>query len=1006
MKKLIQDLSEKNKQLKDVSKPVFFRLSNSDEAHSLNKLLIENKHIKIYDELLGQLEELVKSKNPKIRFTKEGLTEAALRHLGKTPQEEYGVWVYYPWSDVLIHILDEQEFVEVRTNRNQYKITPEEENLLFTKKIGVIGLSVGKAIAMTIAMERICGELRIADFDIIELSNLNRIQTGVQNFGIKKTVVVAREIAEIDPFLKVTLFSDGLTEENIDDFFLKDGKLDVCVEVCDGLYTKIFARQKAKAFGIPVVMNSSDRGTTDIERYDLHPDMSMLHGLIDHLDLNLVKQAKTNEEKVPYLLPMLGVETSSTRLKASMLEIEQTITTWPQLASGVILGGGVVTDVCRRILLNQFHDSGRYFVDIEDIIFDKDRAKPIETKLILSDSISDNEMLNIIKDYNMPDLDGQLLVDEKSIKELISSACMAPSGANIQSWQWVHYGKSIYLFRDDVYTAGLLDCKNTTSINGLGAASENLVLKAHEMKLEVITEVLPNLTEKSKLIAIFRFFEKSNTLYADRFEPHVCDELVSIIPLRMTNRNIVERKKISIERLTPLRKLAQTIEGADLILIDDEKLMYEIGEVTAKVDRMRIMHKGGHDDFHGEVRWNEEHVNEMLNGVDLLGTVDLTPTELAGWTVVKNWNVVNHLNEWKLGTGLEKIQRKNVASASALGLLTIPRFTNNDFFMAGRALERVWLAANKDNIAVHPASLSTLIFNTLVYADNNGFTDYMEEEARALRKDFEKLFGLDNTKVDVLLLRFFISGPPKTMNDKINIKIKVFRAIDEPELCQQYLVGHREVLEVYGISKITSNNDDWTLNPKVYVITAESISNKELLCGIRVIKVGGTQPLPVESAIGNLDKRIYELVKEHAIGGAGELCGLWNSRKVAGKGLSFLLTRMGISILNQLEINTMFGICAELTLPMFKGVGFEIEKTLGNNGTFYYPRVDLLAYALIMKNTISLECANPEEREKIFELRKILQQKIFEKGPKGELYIEYNLSIPQSWVNTNNLEVI
>ena len=127
------------------------------------------------------------------------------------------------------------------------------------------------------------------------------------------------------------------------------------------------------------------------------------------------------------------------------------------------------------------------------------------------------------------------------------------------------------MFRDDVYKAGLLDCKNTTSINGLGAATENLVLKAHELKLEVITEVLPNLDENSKLIAVIRFFDNIDPKFANKFESHVCDDLVSTIPLRLTNRNIVERKKIEIERLLVLKKLAQTVEGADLIIIDDEK---------------------------------------------------------------------------------------------------------------------------------------------------------------------------------------------------------------------------------------------------------------------------------------------------------------------------------------------------------------------------------------------------------------------------------------------------
>ena len=86
------------------------------------------------------------------------------------------------------------------TNDASRSASPEEKETLSKKKIGIIGLSVGQSIALTIAMERTCGELRIADFDILELSNLNRIRAGLPNLGIAKTIVVAREIAEIDPW--------------------------------------------------------------------------------------------------------------------------------------------------------------------------------------------------------------------------------------------------------------------------------------------------------------------------------------------------------------------------------------------------------------------------------------------------------------------------------------------------------------------------------------------------------------------------------------------------------------------------------------------------------------------------------------------------------------------------------------------------------------------------------------------------------------------------------------
>jgi hypothetical protein len=219
----LAEIIASTKTLHDTCYPVFYRLSDSVEKEQFNKLLKEKPHLFVFDELQSQLEELIKSRNPKIVFKKEQLTKAAQEYMGQKVWSEYGVWVYYPWANRIVHILDEEEFVLVRTNRNQYKITNEERELLSKKKIGVIGLSIGQSVAITMAMERIFGELRIADFDILELSNMNRIRTGTGNLCISKVVLVAREIAEIDPFLKVTCYKEGLSEDNINDFFQKEG---------------------------------------------------------------------------------------------------------------------------------------------------------------------------------------------------------------------------------------------------------------------------------------------------------------------------------------------------------------------------------------------------------------------------------------------------------------------------------------------------------------------------------------------------------------------------------------------------------------------------------------------------------------------------------------------------------------------------------------------------------------------------------------------------------------
>ena len=345
MKDILQQLTILNNKNSLICQPFFYRLNNKFDKNNLEELLKKNNDLLIYDEIYSQIEEYVKSKNPQLTFSKEELNLAALKHLGKTKIEEYGVWVYYPWSKRLVHILDEKEFIEVRTNRNQNKITSAERIKLQSKKIGIIGLSVGQSIALTLALERGCGEIRIADFDVLELSNLNRIRSGLNNLGILKTTVVAREIAEIDPYLVVKCFNQGISDENIDEFLTKNGNLDILVDECDDLFIKILCRQKAKELKLPVIMDTSDRGMIDVERFDLEPERPILHGLIDHLDINKAKTAKTFEEKIVFVNPILGMDSISKRMKESMLQIKKTISTWPQLASSVVSGGGLAADV-------------------------------------------------------------------------------------------------------------------------------------------------------------------------------------------------------------------------------------------------------------------------------------------------------------------------------------------------------------------------------------------------------------------------------------------------------------------------------------------------------------------------------------------------------------------------------------------------------------------------------------------------------------------------------------
>ena len=352
--------------IRDSYIPLVLRLNNASDKQHYNNLIESGKVAFVFDEIYGQLQELIKSKNPSRKIKQDESPCLINDHLAGTDMQHYGVWVYYPWNLKMVHLLDEEEFIELRTNRNRNKITKEEQQILRTKKIGIVGLSVGQSIALTIAMERICGEIRLADFDVAELSNLNRIRTGLYNIGLNKTIIAAREILEIDPFIKVKIFSDGLHRQNMDEFFTGNGKLDLFIEVCDGIDIKLESRFKARQLKIPVVMDTNDRGMLDVERFDFEPDRKILHGLLDAFTEN-DSICVTDENRMQIVMSILSFDSLSERMKLSMAEINKTINTWPQLASSVVLGGAITTDLSRRILLGEHTQSGRFYIDLDYI---------------------------------------------------------------------------------------------------------------------------------------------------------------------------------------------------------------------------------------------------------------------------------------------------------------------------------------------------------------------------------------------------------------------------------------------------------------------------------------------------------------------------------------------------------------------------------------------------------------------------------------------------------------
>jgi len=232
-------------------------------------------------------------------------------------------------------------------------------------------------------------------------------------------------------------------------------------------------------------------------------------------------------------------------------------------------------------------------------------------------------------------------------------------------------------------------------------------------------------------------------------------------------------------------------------------------------------------------------------------------------------------------------------------------------------------------------------------------------------------------------------------NEIPQVKIRAFRAVDEPETCELFIRGHTEVLTSIGVTKVTSSKNEWAKNPDAFVIIVESLDGKEVFGGARVHVAGGTEPLPIEQATGAMDPTIHKLVWEYAQNGTAEICGLWNSHQLAGYGIGTpLLIRTLIAISSQLGIQSLFALCAPYTVKPVVNCGMVLVESVGNKGTFYYPKLDLLATAMILNDVSTLSKAADEDKLLIFQMRENPNTLKIDELKNKKIAIDFELLIP------------
>jgi molybdopterin/thiamine biosynthesis adenylyltransferase len=631
-------------------------------------------------------------------------------------------WAYYPWRRTVVAVLGPRGYRAVRLDRNRNNITPAEQNQLGTLRIGVAGLSVGHVIAHTLATQGLCGRLRLADFDHLELSNLNRVPATVFDLGVNKACVAARRIAELDPYLPVEVFDAGLTLETVDTFL--DG-LDIVIEECDSLDIKAVLREAARTRRIPVLMATSDRGLVDVERFDQEPQRPILHGLLGDLDIGLLP-GMSSRDKVPHILRHLEAEQLSPRTAASLIEIDRTVSTWPQLASDVVLGASALAEAVRRIGLGEELRSGRTRIDIgwalnqlDEPDMARHRAAPVDR-------------------HEPPQLPG-------ITGTIAAAAIRAPSGGNVQPWH-VQAGPADITIDIAAQHTSRMDVRFRGSAVAVGAALLNARIAAaahHVLGPVSVTDHV----DGSPLRATLKLTDGTDPGLAELYQPML---------ERETNRHHGSPRPIDAATIEALRAAAQR-EGAQLHLVTDRDEIAHAATILAASDRTRYLTPDLHKEMVSELRWPGDA--DPDTGIDVR-SLELDAGGLAMLDILRRTEVMAHLAQWNTGSALGEDTHDRIEASSALAAITVPGSDLRDYVKGGAAVELVWIIAQQQGLSVQPVS------PVFLYAHNraefDGLSPQFADELTQLQRDFRDLAGVPPEQFPVLVLRFTV-GPPTSV---------------------------------------------------------------------------------------------------------------------------------------------------------------------------------------------------------------------------------------------------
>lgn len=286
------------------------------------------------------------------------------------------------------------------------------------------------------------------------------------------------------------------------------------------------------------------------------------------------------------------------------------------------------------------------------------------------------------------------MIDRETIRSIISSGTLAPSGDNSQPWYFRVSDDTIFVFQIPNKDNPFLNFHLSGTHIAIGAVIENICIAATTCALTAQVTLFPG---EADCVAKIDLLQNN--------PPH--DPLADAISLRHTNRKNYEQTPLPNDLKVHILTEASVQEGVRAVISEGDA-MQKLGHAGSRAEVAILENHELHQLLFGNVVWTKEEEQAKHEGL-FVDTLEFAPPQKFFFRLCGNWKIMSFLNKLGFAKFVSNDNAKKYGTGAAFVAIITSNNTSEDFVKAGRSMERVWLLLNQSGYAVHPIT-ATLFF--------------------------------------------------------------------------------------------------------------------------------------------------------------------------------------------------------------------------------------------------------------------------------------------------------